>query len=138
MNSSQLEMRAESFEGDWADFGPRFGSHDFENFVEAKLAWTIWAIGREGIENVGHAQDSGFGGEFAGCQPQTIAAAVELLMVCGGHIGKPAKAWDHAQDATGVVDVLPHRHELLGCQLSWFVENQIRDSELANVVQQSP
>jgi len=62
--------------------------------------------------------------------------AVDPLVVRRGEVGEAAEALDFAKDVERVAGVASHDGELGGVQLARLVEDQVRDAELADVVQQ--
>ena len=70
-------------------------------------------------------------------QAQVVAAAVEPLVVRGGHRREVGEGGDPAEDLGAVARVLADHAPLLVGQLVGLVEDRVRDAELADVVQQA-
>ena len=96
----------------------------------------IGAGGRHRLEDVRDDEDSRRLRQLVTSQAERIAAAVELLVVGGGVVCELAERRHAAEELPRVGRMLVDVDPLPSGQVAGLVEDQVRDAELADVVEQ--
>ena len=98
----------------------------------------IGAGGRHGLEDVRDDEDPRRLRQLVTSQAERVAAPVELLVVGRGVVGELAERRHAARSSLVWAGCLSTSTPLPGGQVAGLVEDQVRDAELADVVQQCP
>jgi hypothetical protein len=100
-------------------------------------AGAVGALGAQRLGHVGDRQDAREQVEAEAGAPARVAAAVEALVVVAGDAGDGRERGHAPEDLLGQAGMGAHGVPLLGAELARLVEDQVRDGELAEVVQQA-
>ncbi len=109
--------------------------HDFNHLLESKSG-AIGAIFCQRAVHVGDGNDARFQRQLLSAQAVRITGAVQFLVMRPSNRRQLAKRSDARKDLARQPRMLLHHAPFLGIQLSRFVENGIRNPELADIMQQ--
>jgi len=97
----------------------------------------IGAVGSDGVESVGHGEDSGADGNLLGFQAAQITAAIETLVMRANQFRGIREKGNLFDQVKSDLHVTLHEHAFFVGEGTWFEENAIGESKFADVVEVS-